>query len=32
MQKIPDQAITGPAAWVGIDMAKHPEKWLVQLF
>ena len=31
MQKIPEHAITGPSAWIGKDMAKHPERWLVQL-
>lgn len=31
MQKNPEHAITGPSSWLGKDMAKHPERWLVQL-
>ena len=28
---IPCSAITGPAAWMGKDMAQHTEFWLRQL-
>jgi hypothetical protein len=27
----PPQAIDAPAAWMGDDMARHPERWLVRL-
>ena len=30
-QSLPPQKITSPAAWIGSDMAAHPEKWLVKL-
>ncbi|AGB44771.1 putative taurine catabolism dioxygenase [Mesorhizobium australicum WSM2073] len=29
--ELPPEQIEIPAAWVGEDMAKHPEKWLVDL-
>ncbi|MEM7216509.1 MAG: TauD/TfdA family dioxygenase [Pseudomonadota bacterium] len=28
---IPSEPVSGPAAWIGRDMAAHPDKWLVNL-
>ena len=28
---MPDSALTGPSAWLGEEMARHPERWLTQL-
>lgn len=28
---LPPESIESPAAWTGDDMAKHPERWLVEL-